>query len=225
MASVAFDYSERISTSPTTEDAFAELPYGCSRIGMNPDARELCDRLFGPDVSGSHTRAWKFVVASFSLPTHVFWPSFLYTWSGCDCTWPVKPSMLDMLRYHHRRQRSRAYLSPTAARFFDGLPGIVQVWRGCASYRVRGLSWTIDESVARRFASGMRSIAKLTECWREGLYRKSTSLLSLRIEMSPRLSWIHGGCASYQPPRRTGRFQNDSLDHNTTRPFTISGNA
>jgi hypothetical protein len=108
----------------------------------------------------------------FLLPTHVFWPSFLYTWSGCDCTWPVKSVLLDMLRYHHRRQRSRAYLLTTAARFFDDLPDIVQVWRGCASFRVRGLSWTTDESVARRFASGMRFDSEVDRVLARGLIPK-----------------------------------------------------
>ena len=41
-------------------------------------------------------------------------------------------------------------------KFFDALPDLVQVYRGCAAYRTRGISWTADRDVGMKFARGIR---------------------------------------------------------------------
>ena len=129
----------------------------CRIAGMNPQARDLCDYLFGPAVAGSETRLREFLIyGALSLPTHAFWPAFLETWPSCDITWPYKALLLSVLRKHHRLQSCRAYLQQENARFFDDLPPKVKVSRGCARYRVRGTAWTVNEAIAIKFARGVR---------------------------------------------------------------------
>jgi len=45
--------------------------------------------------------------------------------------------------------------------FYDALPETIAVWRGCEAGRERGLSWTIDRSVAEGFAIGKRCINRV----------------------------------------------------------------
>ena len=49
-------------------------------------------------------------------------------------------------------------LSPDARAFYDSLPNVVPVWRGCDRRRERGMSWTTDRSVAEGFAMGKRCV-------------------------------------------------------------------
>jgi hypothetical protein len=39
-------------------------------------------------------------------------------------------------------------MNEETARFYDGLPNLTSVYRGCARYRIRGLSWTTNRTVA-----------------------------------------------------------------------------
>lgn len=130
--------------------------FGCRRVSMNPQAREITEYLFGPDVSGSETRAEALILRAIGLPTYVFWPVFLETWSRCDCIWPYGRRIADMLRSHQRVQIARSYLDNEAARFFDALPPLIAVYRGCARYRVRGLAWSTDRKIGEWFAKGDR---------------------------------------------------------------------
>jgi hypothetical protein len=43
--------------------------------------------------------------------------------------------------------------------WWDSLPDTLEVFRGCESNRVFGLSWTLDRAVAKNFAKGHRSIS------------------------------------------------------------------
>jgi hypothetical protein len=119
-------------------------------------ARELIDHLFGPHVGGSHVRLGDFVYAIRAELPEVFWPVFLETWNNCDRTWPYRSFVLNLLRQAHSSVAAVKFMTDEAARFFDALPEPVPVYRGCARYRVRGLSWTTDRAVAMKFARGMR---------------------------------------------------------------------
>jgi hypothetical protein len=145
----------------------------CYRAGMNPEARDLVDYLFGPAVAGSHVRSRELVLKAFGLRTHVFWPVFLATWSGCDATWPEKGWRLQLLRRHAARQSARLYMTAQNATAFHGLPPLVRVYRGCARYRVRGISWTTDKDVALKYARGIRFDAEPDRVLAEAVIQKA----------------------------------------------------
>ncbi len=50
------------------------------------------------------------------------------------------------------------FLEPDARGFFDSLPDLVTIYRGCNRSRVRGISWTTDRAVAEAFWRGHRNI-------------------------------------------------------------------
>jgi hypothetical protein len=52
--------------------------------------------------------------------------------------------------------RQSGRLTSDARSLFEGLPALVPVWRGCGQGRARGMSWTTDRKVAKRFAIGQR---------------------------------------------------------------------
>jgi len=120
------------------------------------EARKLVGYLYGRDVAGSHTRCGEFIDVIFEEPTEVFWQVFLDVWDGCDRTWPCKSILLSLLRQHHGNTVSHEFMSSENRAFFDRLPNPVTVYRGCARYRMRGLSWTTERAVAMQFARGMR---------------------------------------------------------------------
>src|SRR3972149_6292917 len=135
----------------TWRSAEARFARACKRVGMNPEARELVDYLLGPDT-GSGTRGIEFLVKVSGLPTHVFWPVFLRLWNIRGGGWSGRKYFLELLRWHANRQWARPYMENGAAAFFDRLPALVSIYRGCARYRLRGLSWTTDRQVAMTFA-------------------------------------------------------------------------
>src|SRR5215472_3137418 len=54
------------------------------------------------------------------------------------------------------RKPAWAFFSPSQRQFFETLPPLVRVFRGCARLRVRGIAWTVDRAVAEDFARGHR---------------------------------------------------------------------
>lgn len=52
-----------------------------------------------------------------------------------------------------------AYIKKADKTFYDALPELVTVYRGCSFPRIRGLAWTTDRGVAESFAGGHRQIA------------------------------------------------------------------
>ena len=56
------------------------------------------------------------------------------------------------------RKPAWAFFSPSQRQFFETLPPLVRVFRGCARLRVRGIAWTVDRAVAEDFARGHRGI-------------------------------------------------------------------
>jgi hypothetical protein len=83
---------------------------------------------------------------------------FLESGDCCDAPWPWRSLLADLLRSARKEVDLRECLSPRALTWFDGLPPIIPLYRGCTAGRERGLSWTTDVEVARRFAKGMRCI-------------------------------------------------------------------
>lgn len=118
--------------------------------------------LFGPGVSSADRAGvmCKLVVAN---PPEVFWPVFQDTWLSCDDTWEWSRAIVHMLRQNGSAAfgntgRAREFMDAENAAFFDDLPDIVAIFRGCSRDRVRAVSWSTDRSVAEKFAHGHRWI-------------------------------------------------------------------
>jgi hypothetical protein len=90
-----------------------------------------------------------------AAPPEIFWPAFLEAWSFCDATWPYRS---EILRAMKDAGSSLAFLQLAQRQFFDTLPPLVQVFRGCSAPRVRGIAWSMERSVAEGFARGHRFI-------------------------------------------------------------------
>jgi hypothetical protein len=93
-----------------------------------------------------------------SCAPSVFWPVLLSEWEACDATWPIQRELKSQLLAVHNVENVRKYLDDKAGSFFDALDDQVRVFRGCSRQRIKGLSWTTDETVAVGFARGHRNI-------------------------------------------------------------------
>ena len=81
---------------------------------------------------------------------------FLDWGNVCDAPWWNRSSIADMLRQACAEVSMPDLLNPADRCFYDALPRVVQVWRGCEQGRERGLSWTTDRAIAAEFAQGKR---------------------------------------------------------------------
>jgi hypothetical protein len=86
---------------------------------------------------------------------------FLDTANCCDAPWLWRHDIAQMLREACRDVELADCLGPKERAFYDDLPPIIPIWRGCENGRERGISWTTDRAIAERFSRGMRCINKL----------------------------------------------------------------
>jgi hypothetical protein len=86
---------------------------------------------------------------------------FLDWGNMCDAPWPWRTVIADILRRACREARLVDLLPPDERDFFEALPPLVCVWRGCEGGRERGVSWTTDQAIATQFAWGKRFINKV----------------------------------------------------------------
>jgi hypothetical protein len=97
------------------------------------------------------------ILEAFALPSSHQWAALHEGWTMCDAVTPEQVDRIfscftfDTLGTAHLAAEERA--------FFDGLPEVVEVFRGASPDRKRGYAWTTDEAVAERFARGHRGIA------------------------------------------------------------------
>jgi hypothetical protein len=96
--------------------------------------------LYGPFVDSSN-RLDVLLRMVAGAPATTFWPAFLSGWPACDATWRRRRDLLIFLRRH---RSGLAYLQGDDRGFFDSLPDLIEVFRGCSRPRVRGVSWTTD---------------------------------------------------------------------------------
>jgi hypothetical protein len=89
-------------------------------------------------------------------PPKIFWAILLRTWPSCDDTWMLKTRLLRAMK--KAGPVMPELLSEHERRFFEGLPAQVPVFRGCSRPRVRGISWTMERTIAEGFAHGHRGI-------------------------------------------------------------------
>ena len=74
----------------------------------------------------------------------LFWQVMTDWWSACDDTWRNRNRLLRLMRKHR----------PAPPQ--PELPDKMIAYRGAARARVRGVSWTLDEEVARKIRYGHR---------------------------------------------------------------------
>ena len=93
-------------------------------------------------------------------PSAIFWPALMNAWYRCDATWDHR---VRLLKWNMKRLRkpALAHFSKSQRQFFETLPPLVRVFRGCSAPRVRGITWTTDRAVAEEFARGHRGIPVL----------------------------------------------------------------
>jgi hypothetical protein len=81
---------------------------------------------------------------------------FLEVGNTCDAPWPYRSFIAEALRYALAEVPLVGLLSPAARSFYEALPDLVPIWRGCEGGRERGLHWTIRRALAEDFARGKR---------------------------------------------------------------------
>lgn len=77
-------------------------------------------------------------------------------WSGCDNFHHLTEEFSDAFLMANANVRST--LLEEDKEWFDALPDVLTIYRGCAEGRELGLSWSADKSVAEAFARGHRMI-------------------------------------------------------------------
>lgn len=85
---------------------------------------------------------------------------FLEWGDVCDAPWWERSNIAKSLRRALAEVALADFLDPAARSFYDALPEVVPVWRGCEQGRERGLSWTTDRATAEGFAEGKRIVNK-----------------------------------------------------------------
>jgi hypothetical protein len=81
---------------------------------------------------------------------------FLEWGNVCDAPFANRGIVAERLRWAVSKINVADFLERDARAFYDVLPPVVPVWRGCERGRERGLSWTTDRAVAEGFAIGKR---------------------------------------------------------------------
>jgi hypothetical protein len=98
------------------------------------------------------------------LPPSKWWQVLGREWSACDDIWryafwlKAKFRTSPQLRLNMMNSAKRA--------IYDSLPEILTVYRGCFLKNQRGMSWTLDLEVAKKFpAATLRCEVKGTFVW------------------------------------------------------------
>jgi len=83
----------------------------------------------------------------------VFWSVFAVEWSGCDDAYDFNSDFVE------RFKRNGPCPSQLRSGFWNSLDDQLVVYRGTSRSRVDGIAWSVDRTVADKFAKGMRGIA------------------------------------------------------------------
>jgi hypothetical protein len=120
----------------------------------NAQISSIHSRLWGPGIS-SCNRLELMLEEVDALPSELFWRVFREVWPTCDNTWEHRDALLDLLRFH---QPNEFQIDAGSRAFYEGLPDVIDAYRGCSRSRLYGLSWSTDRAVAASFANGHRAI-------------------------------------------------------------------
>lgn len=122
----------------------------------------------------------------FWQPPEIFWPVFQHAWSSCEGTWRWSREIQRMLR--QRAGSAREFMEEEDGAFYDGLPELIVVYRGCHPNAVRSVSWTTDFKIAQFFAGrglGRRVIAS-SVVPQEAVFTVSTDRKESELLVDPR---------------------------------------
>jgi hypothetical protein len=112
---------------------------------INAEAGAFLDVLFGPEGGGSVQRPWKVLAWAETASGPAFWAVTRRAWSTFDrIPHPDFAAMFARFAEH----------APPKPR----LPERVTIYRGQSATAPKGLSWTLDRSVAEGFARGHRNV-------------------------------------------------------------------
>ena len=142
---------------------------------VDDNVDKILDYLFGSGIN-SDARLGAILDCLRRKGSLIFWPVFLDTWSSCDDTRREECRLLGYLRRHHKFVHFREVLDELAQDFFDKIPDLATIYRGCSRDRKHGLSWTTDAKVAARYARGHRRIPVPDAAVFEAQVRKSSIL-------------------------------------------------
>jgi len=108
------------------------------------------------ELFSSTERIGALVKATLNESPDIFWRIVMDYWNVCDGTRAWRTIILDLLRVRSTECLAWQFLSDDDRRFFDTLSWPLTVYRGCGARYVRGISWTIDRTSAKKFALGGR---------------------------------------------------------------------
>ena len=109
----------------------------------------------------SYSRTEAMVYEMLKAPSPADRVKVFLDWANiCDAPWPWRSIIADILRLACAKVVLADLLELDERTFYDSLPDVVPVWRGCERGRERGLSWTTDPAVASGFATGRRCFNK-----------------------------------------------------------------
>src|ERR1700683_647824 len=106
-------------------------------------------------LANSYTRIDVVMNAYWELPTLDWFALLGSEWSGCD---NISRWLTDLKSILKSAGRAALYaiMKPAEHKALSDLPPRITVYRGCYPINRRGLSWTLDRDLARRFPTLMR---------------------------------------------------------------------
>jgi hypothetical protein len=81
---------------------------------------------------------------------------FLDNFNMCDAPWPYRGVLAGELREALKEVRLEDVLPDEEREWLASMPPSIEIYRGCAKRRERGLSWSTSVDVAAGFAIGKR---------------------------------------------------------------------
>jgi hypothetical protein len=142
-------FEEVMAISPTERGSYEK------HLGREAPLSQVSEYLGYFD---SYKRTERLVMVMMAAPARRRLSIFLEWGHMCDAPWPYRSILADLLRRARVEVELGTLLEPAARTWFDTLPPMIAVYRGCQRGYERGLSWTTDRAVAEGFAQGKRCI-------------------------------------------------------------------
>jgi hypothetical protein len=133
----------------------AEQRHACLMAAEADYAEAVSDYL---SLLSSERRAPEMVALLERASPESYWKVFLTHWPNCDDTSALKGQLLSQLQRAASAATPIQHYSDEQRAFFESLPQVVTVYRGCSRQRIAGISWTTEAEIAIQFAHGHRQI-------------------------------------------------------------------
>jgi hypothetical protein len=115
----------------------------------------------------------------------------------CDAPWWDRTHIAMYLRRAISEINMADFLELDARAFYDALPPVVSIWRGCERGRERGLSWTTIVQ-SPKLLQAESAAATVPLHWRRRKSPSSTSSLCSSVEAKTKSSSIHDGYGNFK---------------------------